>query len=168
MQVCATDRLQLRHFNVQDAPFIVALLDDPGFIRYIADKQVRTEADAIGYLVEGPLASYRRNGFGLNAVVHSASNTLIGMCGVILRDGLPNPDLGYAFLSEHCNQGFATEACIATVSLAQAQWKIPTLLAITLPENTGSARVLQKLGFSPAGSITLNKQTNNLFELTAS
>ena len=92
--VCESESVVIRHFDLADAEFIIELLNSEAFIRYIADKNVRSIDDAHHYLQTGPMASYQRFGFGLNMVVLKATNTPIGMCGLLQRDELPNPDLG--------------------------------------------------------------------------
>ncbi len=67
--IIETDRLILRHLSANDAPFILELLNDPSFIQNIGDRGVRTIADAEAYITKGPVASYKKNGFGLELVV---------------------------------------------------------------------------------------------------
>src|ERR1041384_1107267 len=98
MTVLETERLSLRHLTVDDAQFILKLLNEPSFLRYIGDKQVRNLKDAEAYILNGPVASYERHGFGLYLVELKESYTPIGMCGFLKRDELPDPDIGFAFL----------------------------------------------------------------------
>src|SRR3954463_1726291 len=98
MKVLETDRLILRHLSTADAEFILELLNDPSFLRYIGDKQVRTLEDARRYVLDGPVKSYERYGFGLNLVELKSEAKPIGICGILKRDTLPDPDIGFAFL----------------------------------------------------------------------
>ena len=91
-----TPRLSLRRFSLADAPFMLGLLNDPAFIRYVGDKNVRTVEDAEGYLRDGPLASYRQFGFGLMLVRLRESLEPIGTCGLIKRQQLPDVHIGFA------------------------------------------------------------------------
>ena len=102
-----TQRLRLRELTVDDAGFIVAQLNDPDFIRNVADRGVRTAAEARSYLLDGPVASYGRHGFGLHLVELKATRTPIGICGLIKRDVLDDVDIGFAFLAPYRQQGFA-------------------------------------------------------------
>jgi hypothetical protein len=97
-----------------DAPLLVRLLNEPSFIENIGDRGVHSLEDAHRYLREGPMAMYEKYGFGL---WHTAlkDGTFIGMCGMLKRDNLPDPDLGYAYLPEFWGQGFAYEAAAATL-----------------------------------------------------
>src|SRR6478736_5082404 len=108
--VLLTERLALYRFTLDDAPFAMALVNDPSFVRYIGDKGVRTLEDARGYLEKGPLASYERYGFGLFKVVRRADGEAVGMCGLLKRDALDDVDVGYAFLPAFWSNGYALES----------------------------------------------------------
>lgn len=141
-----TERLTLRKFSVDDAAFILELLNDDSFIRNIGDKGVRTEADAAGYLQNGPISSYQRFGFGLYAVELKESGELIGMCGLLKRDALPEPDIGFAFLPKFRSKGYAREAAAAVIDQGKNALGLKRILAITTMDNTTSIRVLEKSG----------------------
>ena len=146
MKVLETDRLLLRWLNVDDAPFIVELLNDPSFIRFIGDKGVRTVDDARNYILNGPVASYEKFGFGLNAVDLKEADLSIGICGVLKRDTLPHPDIGFAFLPAYWKQGHAFESAAAVMKHARDVLGIRDVLAITTPDNEASTRLLGKIG----------------------
>jgi RimJ/RimL family protein N-acetyltransferase len=93
-----TERLTLRELTTDDAEFILRLLNEPSFLRFIGDKGVRNLQDARQYILNGPIASYNQNGFGLYLVVLKSTNTSIGMCGLIKRETLADVDIGFAFL----------------------------------------------------------------------
>ena len=167
MIVCETEKLIVRHFTLADAEFIVELLNEESFIRYIADKQVRNIADAENYLTLGPMASYDKFGFGLNLVMLKGTNTPIGMCGLLKRDELHDPDLGYAFLPSHCGQGYALEAANSVLKKGMKAHCLELVLAVTLPDNLNSNRLLQRAGFSQNGVVNLYGSENNLYEYSA-
>jgi [ribosomal protein S5]-alanine N-acetyltransferase len=146
MPMLETERLQLRKLNFGDAPFILELLNEPAFIQNIADKGVRTLEDARGYLTNGPMASYAEHGFGLFAVALKASGEVIGICGLIKRDGLDDVDVGFAFLQRHWSRGYAVEAARATVAYGLQRLGLERIVAITAPDNQGSIRVLERSG----------------------
>lgn len=142
-----TPRLRLRPFTLDDAAFVLQLLNEPAFIRSIGDKGVRDLEGARRYLRHGPLASYERFGFGLFCVTLADSREPIGMCGVLKRDALPDPDLGFAFLTRAWSKGYALEAVSAILADARARHRLPRLLAITSPDNARSIALLEKVGF---------------------
>jgi len=148
-----TERLSISEFALGDAPFIIELLNEPDFIRHIADRGVRDVAAAEKYLSDGPLTSYAAHGYGLYKVALKASGEPLGMCGLIRRETLDFPDLGYAFLSRHYRKGYASEAGVAVLAHARAEQGVSTVVAITSLDNDGSIRVLENLGFRPEGVI---------------
>lgn len=141
-----TPRLALRPFTLDDAAFIVELLNDPGWLRHIGERNVRTLGQARAYLRDGPLASQQRHGFALWAVCRAGAQVPLGMCGLIRRDGLDDVDIGYAFLPPARGHGFAREAAAAVLAHAFEQVKLPRVVAITGPANLASQRVLQAIG----------------------
>ncbi len=161
--ICETERLVVRQFELTDADFIVELLNQESFIRFIGDKQVRSTSDAEYYLNKGPIASYNQYGFGLNLVALKECSTPIGMCGILKRDELDKPDLGYAFLPEYWGKGLAKEACEGVLNQEMARYKLETVLAITLPDNPGSNALLKSLGFRYSGVFEIYNSDNNLY-----
>lgn len=155
MFTLTTERLTLRELTPEDAPFILELLNDPDFIRYIGDRGVRTRDDARGYITNGPVKSYAANGFGLLRVALTSDDTPVGMCGLIRRAGLPEPDIGFAYLAVHRGQGYATEAAAAVLDHARSVLGIKRVLGITTRDNDRSGNVLRKIGLRNAGEVTL-------------
>ena len=142
-----TQRLSLRAFTVDDAQFVLTLLNEPSFIRYIGDKKVRNLDDARRYLLNGPIASYERHGFGLCVVELKESKTPIGMCGLLKREELPDPDIGFAFMPDFWSKGFGFEAATAVLNDARERRGIDRVLAITSLDNEASIKLLERLGF---------------------
>jgi RimJ/RimL family protein N-acetyltransferase len=148
-----TPRLVLRPFRAADAAFIVELLNDPGWLRFIGDRHVRDEAGAAAWIENRLQAAYRANGFGLWAMQRRADGELVGMCGLVRRDGLPEIDLGYALLPRHRGHGYVREAGAACLAHAADRLGRTRVLAITDPENERSIRVLASLGMVRDTSI---------------
>ncbi|HEY1076671.1 MAG TPA: GNAT family N-acetyltransferase [Fontimonas sp.] len=161
-----TERLRLGPLSDDDAPFIVELLNEPSFIRNIGDRQVRTIEDALRYIDNGPRASLRQHGFGMLRVGLRDDDRPIGVCGLIRRDTLPAVDLGFAYLAAHHRQGYAVEAARVIMAQAHGPLALSRVLAITLPDNAGSIRVLQRIGFVAAGTVRLGDESEllNLYE----
>lgn len=141
-----TDRLVLRRLDHQDAPFTLELLNDPSYIRNIGDRGVRDLEAARRYLEEGPMAMYRQHGFGLWRVERKSDGVVLGMCGLLRRDILPDVDIGYAFLPAARGQGHAFEAAAATLRQAAARFGLTRLIGVVSEGNSASIRVLEKLG----------------------
>ena len=141
-----TERLTLRRFVFDDAPFVVELLNQPSFIQNIGDRGVRDVADAHRYLREGPMAMYDRYGFGLWHTARRSDGTPVGMCGLLKRDILPGVDVGYAYLPDYWGQGYALEAARATVELGARKFGLNRVIGVVSEHNAASIRVLEKLG----------------------
>jgi ribosomal-protein-alanine N-acetyltransferase len=159
--VLDTERLTLRELTQDDAEFIVAQLNDPDFIRNVADRGVRTIEAARAYIRDGPVASYRRHGFGLLLVELKDSRVPIGICGLIKRETLDDVDIGFALLPPFRSQGFALEAAKATLRLARALG-LSRIVAIVSPHNADSMGLLSKLGFRHERRIRLGDAEEEL------
>jgi RimJ/RimL family protein N-acetyltransferase len=145
MSVIQTPRVTLRELDFGDDAFILELLNEPGFMRYIGDKGVRTLADAREYLLKGPMDSYARNGFGLYAVCLQDA-VPVGICGLVQREGLGDPDVGFAFLARYWSKGYAVESAAAVLAHARRALNLDRIVAITSPDNSPSIAVLEKIG----------------------
>jgi RimJ/RimL family protein N-acetyltransferase len=146
--VIETERLALRRLDLDDAAFILALVNDPDWLRHIGDKNVHSLDDARAYLANGPIGMYATHGFGLYAVERREDGALIGMCGLIKRDTLDDVDLGFAFLPPYRGLGYAREACVAVLARAAREFAFLRVAAITSPDNAPSIRLLGSLGFA--------------------
>ena len=142
-----TSRLALRRLTEADAPFMLRLLNEPSWLRFIGDRGVRTLDEAAAYLAKGPIDMYQRLGFGLLLVERTLDGAALGICGLIKRDTLPDVDLGFAFLPEHWGRGYAVEAAAAVLAAAARDAGLRRVVAITSLDNERSIRLLEKLGF---------------------
>jgi len=146
LNIIETKRLILRELNASDALFILRLLNEPSFLRFIGDKGVRNLDDARAYILNGPVASYKLNGFGLYLVQLKTNNTPIGICGLLKRETLADVDIGFAFVPEVWNQGYAFESADAVMIYAKDVLKLTRIVAITDKDNEASSKLLEKLG----------------------
>jgi [ribosomal protein S5]-alanine N-acetyltransferase len=166
-----TSRLRLRAFD-PDAPddlrFVVELTTQPSFLTNIGERNAHDAAGAARYLREGPLASYERHGFGLMRVALRATDEPIGMCGLLKRDYLEHPDIGYALLDRHAGRGYALEAARATVENGWAVHGLQRILASTVLDNRSSISVLEKLGMQFEGIVQLpaHEAASRMFALS--
>ncbi|MCE7991906.1 MAG: GNAT family N-acetyltransferase [Roseivirga sp.] len=143
--IATTQRLQLDKLTLADAPFVFKLVNEPGWIKFIGDRGIRNLKDAENYIINGPQKSYADFGFGLFKV-SLLDGTPIGMCGLLQRDYLDHPDIGFAFLAEFTGKGYALEAANATMTYARDKLGQKTIMATTLPENEKSISLLEKIG----------------------
>jgi RimJ/RimL family protein N-acetyltransferase len=157
VKVVETDRLILRRISLDDAGFILGLLNDPSFLRHIGDKGVRTLEDARKYILTGPVASYERHGFGLYLVLRKEDGASIGICGLLKRDSLPDVDVGFAFLPQYCSMGFGFESASAVMAHGRKVLGLERIVAVTSPDNLGSMRLLEKLGMGFERMVRLSE-----------
>jgi ribosomal-protein-alanine N-acetyltransferase len=157
MEIIETERLLIRQIGIDDANFIIELLNDPSFIQNIGDRKVRNVEDARAYVLNGPVASYAKNGFGLGLVILKATGESIGMCGLIKRDALEDVDIGYAYLPRYWSRGYAVEAALAIKMYAKETIQLNRLVAIVDPANAGSIRVLEKIGMKFERMVRLSQ-----------
>jgi RimJ/RimL family protein N-acetyltransferase len=151
-----TERLILRELSTDDAEFILRLVNEPSFIQFIGDKGVRSLDDARQYILSGPIASYKQNGFGLYLVKLKSTDLPIGMCGLLKRETLAHVDIGFAFVPESWHQGYALESAQAIFNYGKDVLKLPRIVAITNKDNVASGRLLEKLGLRFDRVIDLN------------
>lgn len=163
MTVIETARLRLREFTPEDAAFVLRLLNEPSFLRYIGDRGVRSLDDAKRYIADGPVAGYARFGYGLMRVERKSDGATVGMCGVLKRDTLPDPDIGFSFLPEHWSQGYALESARAVMRHAREILGLGRIVAITTRDNEPSMRLLEKLGFRFERMIPMGDEELRLF-----
>jgi RimJ/RimL family protein N-acetyltransferase len=159
--VLRSERLVLREFNLDDAGFILELLNEPGFLHFIGDKGVKTLAAAHAYLQQGPIDSYRRCGFGLY-LASLSDGTAIGMCGLLKRDGLADVDVGFAFLRRYWSRGYATEAAHAVLAYGRSSLNLRRIVAIVAADNLASIAVLEKVGLEFERLIRLSPEGSEL------
>jgi RimJ/RimL family protein N-acetyltransferase len=167
MIVLETERLIIRRLTTDDAGFILRLVNEPSWLRFIGDRGVRTLDDASNYIRTGPMASYERFGFGLYLTELKESGTPIGICGLLKRDGLEHPDIGFALLPEFWGHGYAYESASAVMALAKDGLGLSRIVAVTNPDNYSSIRVLEKLGMRPEGTVTLSEGDTELRVFTS-
>ena len=141
-------------------------MNDPSWIRFIGDKNVRSVDDARRYIEQGPMKMYAERGYGLWLVERKADGAPLGICGLVKREQLQDVDLGFAFLPRYWSQGYARESAQGVLDYARAAVRLKRIVAITSPDNLASARLLGKLGF--AHEATLDWGRSDPVELYAS
>lgn len=146
MIVLKTPRLNLRKLSTEDAEFIVELLNDPAFLRNVGDKGVRKIEDARQYILQGPVESYERHGFGLYLVELKDAGVRLGICGLVKRETLEDVDIGFAFLPQHRSKGYAVESASAVMTYGRDILGLKRIVAVTSRDNDDSANVLGKIG----------------------
>lgn len=145
--ILETPRLRLRRVALSDSAFFLELLNDPSWLANIGDRGVHTNADAESYIRNTIWTQYEAYGYGMYALQLKSSESLIGICGLVKREFLSAPDLGFALLPDYVGQGLAAEAAGELMSHAQDRLRIARLYAIVTHGNERSVRLLARLGF---------------------
>ena len=162
MKVLETDRLTLRRLSPEDAEFMLQLLNEPSWLRFIGDKGVRTVEDARAYILKGPVEMYSRLGFGLYLVELKEEGSPVGICGLIKRDSLEDVDIVFAFLPRYWGRGYAYEAASAVMAYGGKVLGLKRIVAVTSADNDSSARLLKKLGLRFEGMVKLSNDSEEV------
>ena len=157
-----TDRLLIREANPDDSLFILKLLNSPSWLEFIGDKGVKNEKDAQNYIENSLINSYLNNGFGLYHISLKENSEPIGLCGYLKRDYLDYPDLGFALLPDYEGHGYMWEASTAMLQFGKSTLKLDRVLAIVMPLNLRSQKLLRKIGFVETGPIRPNSKEPEL------
>ncbi len=167
MKILETARLSLRTLTTDDAAFYLALINDPSWLANIGDKGIRTLEGARANILSGAMQMQRRLGYSLYVVERKEDGALLGLCGLIRRDTLPDTDIGYAISPPYWGHGYAYEAAAAVVAYARDELRLLRLYGITSPANTASNALLKKLGlsFQELVHLTPEDQGTNLYRL---
>ena len=158
-----TPRLLLTEFTEEDAPFILRILNTPGWLQFIGDRNIKTLESAHQYTKDKLIAGYAKFGFGMYAVKLKETQELIGMCGLVKRDNLEHADIGYAFLPEYTVKVYAIESASAILEYANTTLGLKPILAIVTPGNDSSIRLLEKLDFAFQRNVVNNGEELLLF-----
>jgi RimJ/RimL family protein N-acetyltransferase len=169
VKILETERLVVRRLVLDDAAFLLELLNEPAFLQNIGDRGARTLTDARRYIARGPVASYRKFEFGLYLVELKNLGAPIGICGLLKRDWLDDVDIGFAFLQKYWSQGYARESAAAVMHYGWTTLRLPRIVAITKPNNQASINLLEKLGLRFEKNIAQPDQggENKLFAASA-
>ena len=154
-KVLETERLELGIIGEEDAEIMLAIWNDPGFIRNVSDRGVRTIEEAREAIRDGAQKLFDDYGYGPYWMQLKSDGTRIGICGLFKRDNLDDPDIGFAVLPNWIGRGYAGEAATAVVAYARDELRLSTITAIVSPGNEPSIGLIQKLGMTFDRMITM-------------
>ncbi|GHM99272.1 hypothetical protein WSM22_07620 [Cytophagales bacterium WSM2-2] len=139
----SSERLLLNKVSLSDVDFIFELVNTPGWIRFIGDRNVKSNEDArilVERVIHNPNVDYW-------VVKAKNQRNSLGIISFVKRDYLEFFDLGFAFLPNHTRQGYAREAAVAFLRHSIKDYPYPNILATTVKDNIDSIALLKKLGF---------------------
>jgi RimJ/RimL family protein N-acetyltransferase len=143
-----TERLYIKPTTLADAAFMLALLNSAGWLEFIGDRNVHTEAEAEAYLSTRLVGVNPTKGCGIYTIFLRENDTPIGMSSLVKRDYLEHVDIGYALIPEHEGKGYATEASEAVLDYAMNTLDYNPIVGICLKNHKASIRVLEKIGLT--------------------
>lgn len=158
-----TERLFIRPTTVADAPFLYRLMNTPGWLQYIGDRNIHSVELARSYIQQKIEPQQQRLGYGGYTLYQRSDCTRIGVCGLYDREGLDGVDIGFALLPEYMGQGYAWEAARCLKDSAAAMFGLQRLLGVTRPDNQASQRLLERLGMQRSGVIQLSPDDSPLW-----
>ncbi|MEZ4801316.1 MAG: GNAT family N-acetyltransferase [Gelidibacter sp.] len=147
--IAETNRLLISKMTLEDAPFMLELLNTPNWLKYIGDRNVKSVEEAETYLKNGVLKSYKESGFGFyKLLLKEENNKIIGTSGLVKRPQLEDVDIGFAMLPEYEGRGFGMESSLEIMKFAEYHLHLKRIVAITTPLNVNSIKLLEKLGLT--------------------
>jgi ribosomal-protein-alanine N-acetyltransferase len=138
-----TERLVLRPWRDEDLEPFAALNRDPAVMEFFPSLLSRDDSDAI---VERIRAHVTREGFGLWAVEVPGVAPFIGFTGLQRPSFMPGVEVGWRIAHAYWGMGYATEAARASIEWGFAQLELAEIIAMVVPDNVRSQRVMEKLG----------------------
>lgn len=157
-----TERLIIQPTSTRDAEFILELLNSPKYIQFVGDKNLKNTEDAEKYINDRMITQLERLGYSNYTVLRKSDNMKIGCVGLYDREGVDGIDIGYSFLPEFEGKGYAFEAAVELKRAAKEEFNLKDLNAITVQENRGSRKLLEKLGFEFKEIIHIPNDPNEL------
>lgn len=161
-----TERLWLKLATLEDASFILKLLNTPKWKQFIGDRHVYTLEEAENYIKERMLPQHHKLGYGNYIVIDKESNVKMGSCGLYDRDGVEGLDIGFAFLPDYEGKGYAYESARMVMDLAINELNTNKISGITDKENFSSQKLLKKLGLKFKKMITLPNEDEEIMLFT--
>ena len=143
-----TERLLLRPPVLEDLDAWLAILRDAEEVWYGAARS--SEDDARASLMRHVI-HHERYGWGICAAELRATGKVIGAAGITHMEDGPELEVGYRFRKEHWGQGLATEAAAASIAFGFGELGLDRIVAVALPTNKASRRVMEKCGLSFVG-----------------
>lgn len=159
----STERLVLKPLTINDSQFIRELVNTPGWLRFIGERNVHSEEDAVKY-IQKILSNPNINYWVVKA---RTVNSSLGVVTLIKRNYLEYHDIGFAFLPDSFGRGYAKEAALSLLNHVFSTGNHSHIQAITLPDNQSSIALLEKLGFVFETEIEEENEKQKVYITTA-
>jgi RimJ/RimL family protein N-acetyltransferase len=158
LEIIETERLLLRRHRRDDYEAMAAVWRDPAVLTFFGG--VRPSEEDLWARLLRYEGHWELLGYGVHALIEKATGSYLGQVGLAdFHRGLgPNfddlPEIAWVLGSETHGKGYATEGAGAALARLDALLAPPRTVCIIHPDNAGSLRVAQKLGYAPFGSTT--------------
>jgi RimJ/RimL family protein N-acetyltransferase len=143
LAVLETARLRLRPIALTDEEDLFNLFNDPEVYRWIGGPRPR---DACVAAVQAAVQHWEEKGHGIWVLAERATGRFVGRCGLRWLDDIAETELLYTLNREFWRRGLATEASVAALDFAFGPVGLRRVVALALPENRASRRVMEKVG----------------------
>jgi len=163
MNIIETQRLCLRKMTIDDAYNIYLLNLDVDVIKYTGDESFKNIEKARHFLEN--YNHYDKYQFGRWAVIHKNNNEFLGWCGLKYTPELDEVDIGFRFFKKFWNNGYATESAEACINYGFEKYKLAKIVGRAMKENTGSIRVLEKIGLEYSKNFKFGQKEGVIYEI---
>jgi len=158
-----TERLYLRPTSLEDASFVLELLNTPKWIKNIGKRDVSSEEEAREYIKQKMTPQLERLGFSNYTVIRKVDGAKMGSCGLYDREGLSGVDIGFAFLPQYERQGYGFEAANRIMQAGIEDFNLKEIQGIASQDNIASHKLLEKIGLTFEKIIRLENEDLMLF-----
>ncbi|MHC0037593.1 GNAT family N-acetyltransferase [Pseudoneobacillus sp. C159] len=146
--ITETSRLVLRLFEANDVADAMSFWGNEEVMAHCNGAMAE---DFLPKVLESYNRCHHVKGLSVYAVEEKETGTVIGAAGFNVRDSLDSIELIYHFAKDSWGKGYATEAAAACVQLAKGNSDVKMIYASADPNNAGSLKILEKIGFLNCG-----------------
>lgn len=163
--VLQSERLYVRRYTPDDEEAFFQLNSDEEIMRYI--RPPKSREDSRLFLLENLKFYEQHPGLGRWALLEKGTHRFAGMFSLLPLENTDDVHIGYALLKDHWGKGYAAEIVEAGLAYVFNELKLPSVVAVTYPENVASQKVLLKNNFKPDGYYVEEGKENLLFRRRA-
>ena len=160
MTSITTKRLAFTNITEEDALFMLELVNTDGWLKFIGDRNVHSEQEAISYIKK--ILDNKSINYWVIRI--KETGIPIGVLSFNKRDFLDFFDLGFSLLPSFKSKGYAYEAANALINELPLKHFESTIVALTNPDNEVSINLLKKLGFQLDKQIVQDRKHSNVFK----
>jgi ribosomal-protein-alanine N-acetyltransferase len=157
--------LTLRPVSPKDLDDLHRLWIDPDVRKYLWDDEIISR-ELVASIIDGSIALFAENGFGLWLASQRETNTLVGFCGFWYFHQPPELQLLFGVATEHWSKGLATEMAIAMMRFGFEELGFSRIIASADAPNAASLRVMEKAGMRFEKRIVINGRDTVYYEIS--